>query len=108
MRAKITVRDRMRAFLRKACAHYAHKSALSLATCAAEDSDVFGPSSFSNLADSTDQEDADLQAAIAASLAEAPLDDQGANRARHAPPAKGGKKSRGRGSSRPLQPVNRG
>ena len=108
MRSKLTVHERMRAFLRKACAHYARKHALTLATSAAEDLDVFGPSSFLDSNEANGQEDADLQAAIAASLAEMPPDDPGANRARHAPPSKGGKKSRGRGSSRPLQPANRG
>jgi hypothetical protein len=75
---------------------------------------VFGPGSFgADEADYDAEEQRQIEAAIAASLAdtptaESPPDDLGANRARRAPPTKGGKKPRGRGSSRPLQPANRG
>ena len=82
---------------------------------AAPPDSVFGPESFgADEADYDAEEQRQIQVAIAASLAEAPTaepppGDPGANRARRAPPTKGGKKPRGRGSSaRPLQPANRG
>jgi hypothetical protein len=80
----------------------------------AQQASVFGPEDFgADEADYDAEEQRQIEAAIAASLADAPTaesppDDPGANRARRAPPSKGGKKPHGRGSSRPLQPANRG
>merc|ERR1719230_937454 len=80
---------------------------------AAPQTSVFGPGSFgADEADYDAEEQRQIEMAIAASLADAPIaepppDDPGANRARRVPPSKGGKKPRGRGSSRPLQPANR-
>lgn len=113
MRAKLALRDRMRDFLRKAWTFYAQQRtrALPSPSCASEDLSVFGPSSFPDLLDDEMAFDEDIQAAIAASLSPSfvmtPRSDQGANRARHTP-VKGGKKSRGTRSGRPLQPANRG
>jgi hypothetical protein len=80
----------------------------------ARQASVFGPEDFgADEADYDAEEQRQIEAAIAASLADAPPaetppDNPGANRARRAPPSKGGKKPHGRGSSRPLQPANRG
>lgn len=134
MRTKLALHEKMRRFFRRALARYTQQRALTSAapTCAAEDLTVFGPSSFLDDEAAHDAEDeAMLQAAIAASLAPAladtPPDDSGANRAgcqpspphtppglrSRAPPAKqvskqSGKKTRNGKSSRPLQPANRG
>jgi hypothetical protein len=85
-----------------------------MSPAAAPQVSVFGPGSFgADEADYDAEEQRQIQAAIAASLADTPTaepppNDPGANRARRVPPIKGGKKPRGRGSSRPLQPANRG
>ena len=148
MRSKLALQEKMRGFFRRAWTHDAQRRALAsatptcadqsvaLPTCTTEDdTTVFGPSSYLDDEAAYEAEEEEmLQAAIAASLANAPADtppdDHDATRAGQptapcTPPGlrsqapkqeqpvkqaskRSGKKTRNGRSSKPLQPANRG